>query len=199
MKIPKNGFWHPNIQKGWKNSSPGVGYSNNQITDEQYYATVAIHDPLWRYVISHYDAEIYDHLNTAPVAVLGYRSLPVAIELTQWGYDVTILTRTLGEFRKAQKDCVIQAGSPKEILYFDYTKNIPRVCVVCFIDVISDFEDESRIFTFLDLCLRRSREVVCAVRDDRDWKELLSRKYVCTIKPYPVGKYLFMSLTELRS
>ena len=196
MATPKGGYWHPNQQKGWRQSSPGVGYSRGQITDEQYYASVAIHDPLWRYIISHYDKEIYDHQNTTPVTVLGYRGVPVAIELTQWGYDVSILTNKLEDFIRAKKDCEIQAGSPKQLFYFDFTKNVPRGCVISFIGIIDTFKDNAQIFDFIDLCLRRNREVVCAVRDDRDWRELLEKKYEVVLKPYPIGKYLFLSVKE---
>ena len=190
------GYQHPSSQRGWQDSSPRIGYSRGQITDEAYYASVAIHDPLWRYIIAHYDKEIYDHENTTPVTVLGYRALPVAIELTQWGYDVSILTNKFEDFMRAKKDCEIQAGSPKQLFYFDFTKNVPRGCVISFIGIIDTFKSDSQIFDFLDLCLRRNREVVCAVHNDRDWKELLEKKYEVVIKPYPIGKFLFMSLKE---
>lgn len=196
MKNPKGGFWHPSQQKGWSNSSPRVGYAKGYLTDEQYYASVAIHDPLWRYIISHYDKEIYDHQNIYPITVLGYKSLPVAIELTQWGYEVTIITDRLEDFNRAKRDCEIQAGSPKQLLFFDYTKNVPRNCVICFIEIIDEFKDNAQIHSFLDLCLRRNREVVCAVKNDRDWARLLNSKYEILIKQYPIGNYLFISLKE---
>lgn len=139
MTAPRGGYFHPNQQRGWDNSSPGVGYSRGQVTDEAYYASVAIHDPLWRYIISHYDKEIYDHINVSPVTILGYRAVPVAIELTQWGYEVNIITDRVEDFIRAKKDCEIQAGSPKQLLYFDYTKNVPRSCVISFIGIIDTF------------------------------------------------------------
>lgn len=196
MKIPRGGFWHPNRQKGWENASPGVGYAKGQITDEAYYASVAIHDPLWRYIIQRYDKEIYDHQNIAPITVLGYRSVPVAIELTQWGYEVSILTNKLEDFIRAKKDCEIQAGSPKQLLFFNFEKNVPRGCVICFVGIIDTFKDDRQIISFLDLCLRRHREVVCAVKEDRDWENLLEDHYEISLKKYPVGKYLFLSIKE---
>ena len=196
MGIPKGGYLHPSRQKGWTNSSPGVGYSKGQVTDEAYYASVAIHDPLWRYIIAHYDKEIYDHTNVFPITVLGYRGVSVAIELTQWGYDVSILTDKYEDFVRAKKDCEIQAGSPKQLFYFDYTKNVPRGCVICFIGIIDEFKQDAQIINFFNLCLCRNREVICAVHDNRDWRELLEGKYEVVIKPYPIEKYLFISLKE---
>ena len=182
----KHGYWHPNQQKGWRSGESTVGYSRSgQLQDEDYYASLALHDPLWRYVISRYDKEIFDHQNTAVVNVLGYRALPVAIELSQWGYEINFLCQSEEERQKTKVDIEKQAGFLKENLFFDFTKNCPRGTVVCFIGVVDEFFRDEDMFSFLDTLLRRNLEVVFAVYNSKDWKRTLEDRYEVNVKPYP--------------
>lgn len=181
-------------QRGWKQNGIRAGQSNGQMTDEQFFASLAIHDPLWRYIVRHYTKELYGK-NTESINVLGYRAIPVAVELSQWGYDIAFLTPVPKEIKRAKRDYEIQAGFVKENICFDYRFNVPRATVTCFIGLLNEIPEE-KIFEFLDMCLRRSEEVVCAVRNDREWNRLLDGRYDFQQFKYPAGNYTLLALKE---
>lgn len=189
---------HHTNQKGWRPSSPGVGYANNQITDEEYYGSVAKHDPLWRYIVQHYPKEVYGQ-NLAEIVILGYPTLPVAIELSQWFYPVTFITDSQEELKKAKRDCEIQAGFLKERILFQYRHNVPRSAVTAFIGIIDEFPQDAQVMRYLDLLLRRCEEVVCAVALNRDWRAILEGKYDMKLLPYPDGIHGLLTIKEWES
>lgn len=178
-------------RESWTNSSPHAGYANNQLSDDEMYDALAKHNLLWRHVITHYHTE-----QNCPIAVVGYNSISLAIELSQWGYPVTYLTDTLAGVQKAKRDCDIQAGFLKEFFWFNFTKNCPRVRVVVFVGVIDTMRDEEQIFGFLDIALRRSNEVVCSVSNNRDWKSLLESRYDVEGLVYPDNSTVLLRIYE---
>lgn len=182
-------------QKGWKDASSRVGSQRGQLRDEDYDKTLAIHDPIWRYIILHYPREIYGS-NIFPVVVCGYDSIPLAIELSQWTYPITFIAENEAVFKKAKRDLEIHAGSVKKGFSFDFTRNIPQGAIVCFIDILEAVKTNVGLFTHIDLMLRRTREIVCSVKNDRNWKELLEDRYDLTYKPYPDGKYVLLAIRE---
>src|SRR3990167_2634870 len=184
----KFGFNHPSQQKGWRDSSAGVGFSKGQLQDEDYHEVLAIHNYLWRYITTHYPKE-----NQCPIAVLGYAAIPIAIELSQWTYPITYITNTYEGVVKAKKDCEIQAGSFQDLLYFDFYKNCPRVRVIAFIGALEGLQPYE-IHDYLDLLLRRSNEIVCAVSIKRDWTQILGGKFDYRLKMYPKGVYYLLTI-----
>lgn len=182
------------FRKKWTNSSPGVGYTRGQVDDEDFHNTLALHDPLWKYIIHHYNKEVYTHINIAPVIVLGYQTLPVAIELSQWGYDVIFITDKIEEQKKAKIDCKIQAGFLKENIWFNFRKNSPKAACMCFIGILDAVKTTTEVHTLIDLYLRRVREIICAIKDDRDWIELLRGKYNFKTWKYPNAPYRLLSI-----
>ena len=201
---PKKGqFYHQSGlgQKGWKLNPIDYEARRNQFQDEAFHNTLAVHDPLWRYIVNHYSKEIYNHENIASVTVLGYDSLPIAIELSQWGYPVIFIADNLEEYEKAKKDCEIQAGKLKDLLYFDYRRNIPQGTAICFLGILDDPMPFSRLFTYIDLLLRRNREIICALYESRDWVELLVEllrdKYKVQIMRYPNQPLVLLSIKQV--
>lgn len=188
----ENPFQH---QRGWQQNGARTGQYNGQLTDEQYYASLAIHEPLWRYIVRHYVKEIYGK-NIDSVNILGYRAIPVAIELSQWGYEVAFLTPNHEEIKRAKKDYEIQAGFVKDNIWFDYRSNVPPATITCFIGLLDEFP-EYKMYEFLDMCLRRSEEIVCAVKNNHDWEKILDGRYDFTLQKYPVGGYSLLTIKEL--
>lgn len=185
-------------QERWVDRSPQVGYAKNQLKDEEYHIALAINNPLWRFVVLHYQKELYGkNINT--VNVLGYNSIPFAIELSQWFYDVTFMVKTKAQYDKAKKDCEIHAGVFKNMHIWDYLKDVPRATVTMFIGVVDVFSDDQRIYDYFDLLLRRSEEVVCALRDNRDWNEFFRGKYQYKIMEYPDYPLVLVNLKELEA
>lgn len=181
---------HPNIQKGWRDSSPRVGYSQNQLRDEDYHKTLAFHNPLWRYIIKHYPKEAQ-----TPIAILGYSAIPIAIELSQWTYPIIYITDTYEGVKKAKRDCEIQAGFFKHFLYFNYQYNCPRVRITTFLEALVGWS-KLEIYQFLDLLLRRCNEIVCAVPDDRNWSKILEGRYDYNMYKYPKNNYYLLTIKE---
>lgn len=166
------------LHKGERDGSYKAGYTKGQLEDQAYYAMLAYHDPLWRYVVTRFKDE-----KNCPVVVLGYHAIPIAIELSQWTYPVTYVTDTYEGVKKAQKDCEIQAGFFKDFYYFDFKGNIPQARVAIFMGILDDLA-EDQIHRYLDLLLRRVRVVVCAQKSPRDWQKILGDRYNVEVYPY---------------
>jgi len=145
----------------WKDSSPKVGYSSGQLDDLAYYANVAFHDPIWRYIVNHYPKEIYDE-NVSSIVILGYSSIPVAIELSQWSYPITFLTDSYDEMMKAKRDCEIQAGFLKELYYFPYRKNMPKATIIVAIGLLDTLKTYE-VSKWVNLMVKRGREILLVV------------------------------------
>lgn len=182
----------------WTNASPKIGSQRGQLRDEDYDKTLAIHDPVWRYIIVHYTREIYG-TNIFPVVVCGYNAVPVAIELSQWGYPITFLAENEEALKRAKRDLEIHAGTIKQGFSFDFTRNIPQATIVCLLSVLDGLKRNTEAYSYIDLLLRRTREIVCAVKNDRDWKTLLEDRYDITYRPYPDGKYVLLAIRESRN
>lgn len=159
-----------------------------QLKDEEYHLTLAYYDKLWRHIVTRYPNEA-----VSPVCVLGYSAIPIAIELSQWTYPVTYITDTWKGVLRAKKDCEVQAGFFKDFLYFDFTRNIPHTRVVTFIGIIDTMELKD-MYNYLDLLLRRSREVVCAVSNKKSWARLLEGRYYFNIMTPDRGDFVILTI-----
>lgn len=162
----------------------------NQITDDSYQGVVGYHNPIWKYLINHYDGDIL-----CPLNVVGYVAIPLAIEFSQWGFPVTYITDSLEGVKKAEKDCEIHSGKFKDLFYFDFIKDCTPAKVTIFVNILEEL-DSDEMFMFLDMLLRRSREVVCAVRNDRNWRNLLSGKYSVNVSEYKDKQFCLITLQE---
>jgi hypothetical protein len=130
-----------------------------------------------------------------PINVVGYTAIPLAIEFSQWGFPVAYITDTYEGVKKATEDCKQHSGNFKDLLYFDFIKNCPSAKVTLFIDIIDKLK-ESDLYIFVDMLLRRSREIICAVRNDRDWKSLLSGKYRVNVSNYNDKQFCLITIKE---
>ena len=82
----RGGYNHPSQQQGWKDNSyhPSRTLEEaNYLDDATYNDRLGVHNPLWRYIITTYTTE-----SDAPLLVIGYEALPLAIELSEWTYPV---------------------------------------------------------------------------------------------------------------
>jgi len=177
----------PQHRKQWtqeKNNFQG------QLTDETYHGILGYHNPIWRHLINKHDGKVLH-----PINVLGYTAIPLAVEFAQWGFPVTYITDSYQGVKKAKTDCEIHSGVFKELLHFDFYKNCPQAKLTIFINIIDDLQ-EDEIFTYLDVLLRRTREIVCAVRNDRSWKDLLDSKYDVDMSEYKDKQFCLLIIKE---
>lgn len=178
----------------WKQSGNRAGYNQGALSDEQFHAFNMIHDPLWRYVAVHYPKEVWGK-NVNDVCVLDYNSIPIAVELSQWTFPTTLIVRTPEEVRRSRKDIEIQDGHFKELVLFNYIRNIPRVTVIVFVGILHEIQHYADIKRFLELCLIRSNEVVCAVPRFVATPQL-RKDFHITLTPYPNGKTYLLSVKQ---
>ena len=174
----------------WVDSSLKSKAYKGQLKDEEYYLTLAKHNFLWRYIVTRYPKEA-----TSPLCVLGYSAIPIAIELSQWTYPVTYITDTYEGVIKAKQDCKIQAGFFKDFYYFDFGKNCPPSCVISFIGLLDQLPLDE-LYDYIDLLLRRCREIVCAVPNNRDWEALFKHQYRLIMKEYPEKDWMLLCIKE---
>lgn len=177
----------PQTRRQW---TPTKNNYTGQLTDDSYQGIVGYHNPIWKYIINHHDSGIL-----LPITIIGYTAIPLAVEFSQWGFPVTYITDTYEGVQKATKDCEIHSGAFKKMYYSNFINDCPSGSVTIFIGIIDQLQSDD-LFIFLDMLLRRSREVVCAVRNDRNWRELLSGKYDVNVSQYNDKQFYLITLKE---
>lgn len=184
----KKGFRHPSKQPGWTDASykPSKTLEEaNYLGDEEYHNSLGVHNPLWRYIIKRYTVE-----SDAPLLVMGSQSLPLAIELSQWTYPVNLIVRDGKEKRQAESDAKRQAGFFKSIRVDG--EGYPKSRIAIFIGIIDDLPD-NRAKEFVDFLLKGVKEVVCAVRPTRNWRDIFGKRIIDALG-YNKGRWLLLRL-----
>lgn len=184
-------FHHPNQQKGWEYNAPKPGYNKGQYTDEDVDVSLANHTPLWRYVLYRFPYDktpdaLTGKKTIAPyVNIIGYRALPVGIELSQWDYNVNFISDSLEIINKAKKDCEIQAGFMDKFYYANSTFGVPETHITAFLGVLDELNDEY-VVRYLKLLKKSSIEVITQIDKYRNWRRIL-KNFDYEIRPYPDG------------
>lgn len=173
----KRGYNHSSKQAGWADNSYHASRTleeANYLGDEEYHDSLGVHNPLWRYIIDRYRQE-WD----APIICLGFSSLPLAIELSQWTYPVSLVVQNEREIKQAESDAKRQAGS-FQIITTD-VEACPRSRVAIFVGLL-DRMPEKDIKHFVDYLLKGVKEVVCAVSKDRNYPKIFGESLVDTMR-----------------
>ena len=163
-----------------------------QITDESYQGILGYHNPIWKYVINRYDDL---NGNLCPITVVGYTAIPLAIEFSQWGFPVTYITETYEGVKKAKADCEIHSGKFKDFYYSDFINDCPGSKLIIFVGIIDKLKKDE-MFDFIDMLLRRGREIIFSVRNDRDWRNIFSGKYITNVSKYSDQQFCLITLKE---
>ncbi len=189
----KHGYLHPNIQPGWTPSESKVGKLSDTLGDEEYHDSLSIHNSLWRYIINRYPKE-----SQAPLLILGYETLPVAIELSQWTYPITYVVGNQAEVDQVKRDAERQAGTFKKLLkipYFRWVSTYPFSRVAVFIGIIDRMTDKD-VIQWLKNLLKSTTEIVFAVEDNRNWRDLLSPEFKVIGNSYPKRNWNLIRLSR---
>lgn len=184
-------YHHNSNQPGWIDTSPRVGYANNQLDDDHFNNDLSSDHLLWRYIITHYPKELI-----TPIVVLGDQSTAIAIELSQWDYPITYISDSFQSVERFKKNCEIHAGSIHQSLYFDFTKNCPPARLIIFVGIIDQMKEDEQIYTFLDRVVAQGGEVLCSVLNNRDWKSILESRYNVEGTLYPDQDKVLLKLYE---
>ena len=167
-----------------------VGYAKNALSDDLHNKNLGLHAPLWLYIV-----EKYKNPPSSPIVGLGHLVASPLIELSQWDFPITHVVSNYDRMLAGKKDNEIQAGFFNEMFYFDFLNNSPQGRVTTFIG-IAEYLTEERLFNWLDLLLRRSREVIFAVPKDRDWHGVLIDHYDTYMAQYPKADYYLISIKD---
>lgn len=141
------------------------------LSDEEYRLVTIAYEPLWRYVTKNYDKYNYDYDMATPVTVLGYQSLPLAIELSQYGYDVSLLVNDYDELIKAKASCLKLAGEKVKVLNLPWLYNTIKSEVCLTIEVLDTLNDWA-MDKFLNMITKAHGDVVTTVNPHFDMSRL---------------------------
>jgi hypothetical protein len=168
----------------------GKKASYDWISDELYHNTLAAHDVIWRYAVLRFKRE-----SDCPIVVMGYGSLPIAIELSQWTYPIIYIAQSEKEASQVKIDIEHQAGFFNDLIVTDWYKDIPQARICIFTGLLGHLHTTRQIYKWLDLMLRRVDTIVCAEHTVfRDWKKILEKRYNVKGLWYNRNQYTFLEI-----
>lgn len=164
-----------------------------EIDEPLYHAIVKVHHFLIMHIARRYTKEVYNQ-NRASGIVAGDYTLPIAIELSQWRYDITHLTAEASDIAWHRKTEKQWASQIKDILWTDYTSNMPQATFAVLVDVIDNFNDKEHVVRYVKLALRRCGEVFISSKTPAKWLDLLQENFAVETFDYPDGKRVLISV-----
>lgn len=173
-------YLHPSEQKGWRKNESSIGRTRGQLSDQEYFASVGINNPLIRYIITRYSQ--YErktgegsYVNEAKVNIIGYPSVAIGIELSQWDYPIIFTADNEEDIIKAKRDCEIQAGVFKHFVKIDNLYEIPSAVIIAFIGILDEgiYRSDTEAKRFIQLIKSKCFEMTFVVSTNRDWRTLL--------------------------
>lgn len=183
----------------WVDSSPTPQDLRGRLPDDIHHVTLAIHDPLWRFILKHWYQQFEGRIihNGIRVGIIGKDALPIGIELTQWNYSVHFVEDEEWKITAAKKDAKVQAGMFDDYVACDYFSDLPRCAVYAFVGILHrpEFYDKRNVKRWIDLLLRRCKQIVCALRYDEKLLKYLEEEYNAHIVPYPDWRYMFVVIS----
>lgn len=164
--------------EGWDQTGYRAGQIKGVMTDDEFHYILGYHKPAWVHVLDRLSKE-----GSHPIVVFGILSLPVAIELSQWGYPTTYLVKDWDEEKLINDSMEVHAGELK-IVQQDYLKNIPRCSAVFITDLLEHFTDEVELKEFLDMLLDRAQILFITTTLLKDWHSALGNCYDVRVEKY---------------
>ena len=190
----------------WKDSSLRAKKAGVYLTDREFAKERYRLFPIKDYILTNYPQDAFDASDPANKKLvrkygkyhfLGAKCTPSAIELSQWGYDVTLVVTDKATRKQAKKNAKIQAGWFREILILDYIENVvPKGSIVFLIDAFIRIKSYKRIKSILTRWLSNHSEIVCALPRDRDWLEVLKPDFSLRKIGRMTKNDIFLSITR---
>lgn len=190
----------------WRDSSLRARNLGVYLTDKEFAKARYRLFPIKDYILKSYPQGAFDASDPANKVYvrrygkfhfLGSKSTAPAIELSQWGYYVTLVVTTKAERKQARKDARVQAGLFKDILVMDYLKDvIPKGSIIIVVDPFSHIKSYKKVKAILDRWLSNHNEVVCALPRDRDWWKILKPDFSISKIGRMTINDIFLSITR---
>lgn len=145
------------------------------LSDAEYRFITVEYEPIWRFVVKHYATFNYDYDMATPVTVLGCLSLPIGIELSQYGYNVHCLLNSHEEVSWARRACQAHAGEKVRLSNLPWLYHTDRAQVCIVLDILDDLDDWATK-KFLDMLTTAHTQVITTVNKNYDKKRI--EKYI---------------------
>ena len=170
------------------------------VADENYNSGNNILKPVLGYIVEKYKNETADAMSAVDdmlrkymgkFILLGFDTLYLATELFQWDYDVYMVVESKSLQKRVLKAAQDLAFFPKEVLVYNFYKDIPqaRVCVAS--DKLQAIVQDSDKYKWLDLVTSRCEELILAENEGVLESLRLSERYkVNHIKSSNANSYL---------
>lgn len=164
--------------RGWNKSGLRAGQMKGVMSDEDFHYILGYHKPAWVHILDR-----LPHESKHPIVVFGKYSIPVAIELSQWGYPVSYLVKDWDEEKHIARTLDVHFGQLK-IIQQDYLKNIPRCKAVFITDLLEYFTNIEELHIFMDMLLSRAKIVFISTTSLKNWRAILGDCYDVKMKKY---------------
>lgn len=173
---------HSNAQRGWTDQGPNPGQVKPWLTDEVLKEVNRIATPIREYILDRYVQVALDPLNpmnrskierVGRFVFLGRESVPVAIDISQWGYEVHVFVSNQKDFVEAYHDAKMQAGLFKTLNKTDYQNGDFLDCTAVVVVGLPEFlEYRSEVLRYLNNLFKRSHLLLCLFSIE-EWRKYL--------------------------
>lgn len=172
---------HANIQKGWRNAGPTPGKTKPWLSDDVLKELNRLATPIREYILDRYVQVALDPLDpmnknkierVGRFVFLGRESVPIAIDISQWGYEVNVFVRTSQEFFEAEHDSKMQAGMFASLHATNYYIGEFMKCNAVIAVGIPEFMDRSDCINYFKKILDRG-ELLLLLLTKEEWRKYL--------------------------
>jgi hypothetical protein len=162
------------------------GLSISTLNDDELQSSKARVAPIIDYILTRYPQVALDPMNPinagkirtwGPFDFLGEKALPLAIALSQYGYDVRVVVPTFSSKVRVKVNAERHAGIFKDVVIADYPGPVPEGSILFVIDTISERKRFREIRELIKTWLRNHHEVVCVLPRDRNWSLLMTEDF----------------------
>jgi hypothetical protein len=164
----------------WIDSSPHLG--EGYLSDEEYNSLNTYTRPLLAHLLYKYTNDTHDSMDmvdqflrkyVGELLFIGIDCLPIAIEISQWGYETSLMLQE----RPSNLDATLerQGSQIKEVIIGDYLLDIPESRVVIHAGIVNKIPDQD-ILSWFKRLYHRADEILFGADNDRDWPSFLKYK-----------------------
>lgn len=161
----------------WVDTSPRVG--EDYLKDEEYEAYNLLTKPLLAHIVSRFKNDTHDSMDEmekflrnyeGEFLFLGDTTIPLAIEVSQWGYETLLMLQEKVENLDRTLDR--QGAIIKEVI-IDDLDDVPEARCIVHMNLLDKVSDDAIRYWFPRI-LRRCDVMIFGVDNTRDWKTYLA-------------------------
>lgn len=179
----------------WVDSSPTTErrpQSVKYLPDEKYLANLRVREPIFKYIIQNFKFDPLRLLDAMkyPILLLGYYSTPLAIELSQWNYPITLIVKTVEEIARVKANVERHAGIMRELFYYNYYVGTPSSRIIVWIDDDPSMPDNRKL-DWIKYLKTRCQFLICGIKGDSNTEKIIRQISGVSVKR-KYGDYYLM-------